>query len=211
LDKGQYFYNYLYLRSYFNNLDRKFFARQGNQLLFNATMKHGRDYYFEFSDNTDSVSKPNSKLWQISLNSEFRQSLHDRLTIRESLDLGYLANSSGFITDDFMFGGTKKFAVNHVPFVGLNEGQIRTNSHVAAGVGLQYRAMGELYGLANVQSLLYDFENPFHQNDWDNNKFMIGFGGGIGYNLSALPIQLMMMYSPQIGKVYTNVAIGFMF
>lgn len=211
LDKGHYSYNYLNFKVYHNNLDRKFFAREGNQILFNTVMKSGRDYYFKYNDNTDSVSQPSSLLWQISLNSEFRQALHSRLTIRETLDVGYLANRSGFITDDFLFGGTRKFANSHVPFVGLNEGQIRTNSHVAGGLGLQYKAMGELYGLANVQSMLYNFENPFHQDDWDHNKFMIGFGGGIGYNLSALPIQLMMMYSPQIGKVYTNVAIGFMF
>lgn len=211
LDNGHYKFNHVYVRAYHNNLNRKFFATEGNQILFNATMKSGRDYHFKYNNNTDSVSKPTSLLWQFSFNSEFRQALSDRLTLRETADLGYLINRSGFITDDFMFGGSKKFAVNHVPFMGVNEGQIISNSHAVGGLGLQYKAMGELYGLMHVNGMLYDFENPMDDTDWANNKFMMGVGGGIGYNLSALPIQLLVMYSPQINKVYTNVAIGFMF
>lgn len=208
---GHYLHNYYYTQLYHSSLDRNYFSRTGNFIMFNAELRSNRQYRFSYNQRNDSTSSPRMPLWILSYNSEYRQSINSKLTIYETLDFGYLINSSGFVYDGFIFGGAKRFATTHVPFVGINEGQIRGISHITGGFGLQYRTINELYALAQVNGMLYDFESQLKYADWENRKVLIGFSGGVGYYLSQLPIQFLAMYSPQIKKLYINVAIGFIF
>lgn len=211
LRMGHYYHDYYYAQVYRNSLDRNYFARTGNTLMYNVQMRAKREYRFSYARASDSVSRPGAPIWIFSYNSEHRQPVSSRLTVFETVDLGYQANHSGFLYDDFIFGGMKKFSLTHLPFAGINEGQVHATSHVTCGAGAQYRTVSELYALVQINGMIYDFENPFDRGEWGNNKQLWGFAGGIGYYLSALPIQFMGMYSPQIKKVYVNAAVGFMF
>lgn len=211
LTRGHYYHSYYYAQGYHNSMERNYFARSGNQIMCNVQMRRQREYQFSYHGAADSVYTPRTPLWILSFNSEFRQPVSDKLTVYETLDLGYQINQSGFVYDDFIFGGMKKFNLTHLPFAGINEGQVHAVSHTTGGLGAQYKTISELYALTQINAMVYDFENPFDRSQWDSNKLLFGIAGGVGYYLSALPIQFMAMYSPQIKKVYINVAIGFMF
>jgi len=215
IKNGYYFNNYAFTRIYHNSLNRKYLPNKGNQIQFVASTKFHRKYQTEFEGDSSVSAKPESMYWQFNFNSEFHQAYSPRVSFYERLDAGYIINNSTFITDQFLFGGNRKYVPTLMQFAGANEAQVRADSYVLADLGVMYRAIGELYGILNVNSLLYNFDLATIDKHTDgfkgNSEYLTGFGAGVAYNLSALPMQLFVNYSPELGKVYTNVSIGFVF
>jgi len=215
IKNGYYFNNYAFTRIYHNSLNRKYLPNKGNQIQFVASTKFHRKYQTEFEGDSSVSVKPESMYWQFNFNSEFHQAYSPRVSFYERLDAGYIINNSTFITDQFLFGGNRKYVPNLMQFAGANEAQVRADSYVLADLGVMYRAIGELYGILNVNSMLYNFDlatiDKLTDDFKGNSEYLTGFGAGVAYNLSALPMQLFVNYSPELGKVYTNVSIGFVF
>ena len=120
-------------------------------------------------------------------------------------------NSQGFIVDNFYLGGVQQLFRQQVAFVGLNEQQINSTSLASAQLGIQYNFAGSFFLMGRANSALYDFSTETKFWDSDTVDHVNGFGLGLGYNLGFLPMELTASYSPEIGKLYTHVKIGFVF
>jgi len=128
-----------------------------------------------------------------------------------TLQSGVCLHSQGFIVDNFYMGGIQQLFRQQIAFAGLNEEQINSTSVASGQLGMQYNFAGSLFLMGRANTGMYNFSTLTKA--WDSNtvKSINGFSLGLGYNLGFLPMELTAMYSPEIGKVYSHVKIGFVF
>lgn len=137
--------------------------------------------------------------------------LDKKWTLFYNLQSGMCLHSQGFIIDNFYMGGIQQLFRQQVVFSGLNEQQINSSSAASGMLGMQYNFVDDLFLLGRANTGLYDFSTLTKA--WNSNtvKSINGFSLGLGYNLGFLPMELTAMYSPEIGKVYSHIKIGFIF
>lgn len=137
--------------------------------------------------------------------------LDKKWTLFYTLQSGVCLHSQGFIVDNFYMGGIQQLFRQQIAFAGLNEEQINSSSTASGMLGMQYNLKGSLFLMGRANTGLYNFSTETKA--WDSNtvKSINGFSLGLGYNLGFLPMELTAMYSPEIGKVYSHVKIGFVF
>jgi NTE family protein len=127
------------------------------------------------------------------------------------LQSGVCLHSQGFIVDNFYMGGIQQLFRQQIVFAGLNEQQINSTSTATGMLGMQYNFAGSLFLMGRANTGIYNFSTLTKAWDPDTVKSINGFSLGLGYNLGFLPMELTAMYSPEIGKVYSHVKIGFVF
>jgi NTE family protein len=137
--------------------------------------------------------------------------LDKKWTLFYTLQTGVCLHSQGFIVDNFYMGGIQQLFRQQIVFAGLNEQQINSSSTASGMLGMQYNFAGSLFLLGRANTGVYNFSTLTKA--WDSNavKSINGFSLGLGYNLGFLPMELTAMYSPEIGKVYSHIKIGFVF
>jgi NTE family protein len=137
--------------------------------------------------------------------------LSKKLVLFYTLQTSFAFKSQGFIVDNFYMGGIQQLFRHQVAFAGLYEQQINSTSVASGQLGMQYNFAGSLFLMGRANTGIYDFTTQTKAWDPDSVKKINGFSLGLGYNLGFLPMELNAMYSPEIGKVYTHVKIGFVF
>ncbi|QBN17693.1 patatin-like phospholipase family protein [Flavobacterium nackdongense] len=137
--------------------------------------------------------------------------LNKKWVLFYNLQSSVAIRSQGFIVDNFYMGGIQQLFRQQVAFAGLNEQQINTTSVAGGQLGMQYNFTGSLFLIGRANAAVYDFSTQTKFWNSDTVKNINGFSLGLGYNLGFLPLELNAMYSPEIGKLYTHVKIGFMF
>ncbi|PWA06351.1 patatin-like phospholipase family protein [Flavobacterium laiguense] len=137
--------------------------------------------------------------------------LSDKLVLFYTLQTSFAFKSQGFIVDNFYLGGIQQLFRQQVAFAGLNEQQINSTSLASGQLGMQYNFAGSLFLMGRANTGIYDFTTQTKAWDSDTVESINGFSLGLGYNLGFLPMELTAMYSPEIGKVYSHVKIGFVF
>jgi NTE family protein len=137
--------------------------------------------------------------------------LNKKLVLFYNLHSSFAIKSQGFIVDNFYLGGIQQLFRQQVAFAGINEQQINSTSIATGQLGLQYNFAGSLFLMGRANTGVYDFSTQTKFWDSDTVDSINGFSLGLGYNLGFLPMELNAMYSPEIGKVYTHVKIGFVF
>jgi NTE family protein len=137
--------------------------------------------------------------------------LNKKWVLFYTLQSSVAIHSQGFIVDNFYMGGIQQLFRQQIAFAGLNEEQINSTSVASGLLGLQYNFAGSLFLLGRANTGIYNFSTLTKV--WDSNtvKSINGFSLGLGYNLGFLPLELTAMYSPEIGKFYSHVKIGFVF
>lgn len=137
--------------------------------------------------------------------------LDKKWTLFYTLQTGVCLHSQGFIVDNFYMGGIQQLFRQQIVFAGLNEQQINSSSTASGMLGMQYNFAGSLFLMGRANTGIYNFSTLTKA--WDSNtvKSINGFSLGLGYNLGFLPMELTAMYSPEIGKVYSHLKIGFVF
>jgi NTE family protein len=128
-----------------------------------------------------------------------------------TLQSGVTIHSQGFIVDNFYMGGIQQLFRQQIAFAGLNEEQVNSTSVASGMLGLQYNFAGSLFLIGRANTGVYDFSTLTKAWDSERVKSINGFSLGLGYNLGFLPMELTAMYSPEIGKMYSHVKIGFVF
>jgi NTE family protein len=78
-------------------------------------------------------------------------------------------------------------------------------------LGFQYNFLGSFLLLGRANTGIYDFVTDNKIFDSEKTQWINGFSLGLGYNLGALPMEFNAMYSPETGKIYNHVRIGFLF
>ncbi len=211
---GNYF---AYLGSESITTDRPNFPTRGHLFYAQAGVVFGRkaqiDQTVEDGSTVDVSSLLNNvpNFYKLMVNFTQFNSLSKKLVLFYTLQSSVAIKSQGFIVDNFYMGGIQQLFRQQVAFAGLNEQQINTASVAAGQVGLQYNFAGSLFLMGRANTGMYNFSTETKFWDSDTVDSVNGFSLGLGYNLGFLPMELNAMYSPEIGKVYTHVKIGFVF
>ena len=159
-----------------------------------SSMLDNAPEYYKFIVNFTKFN-PLSKKWVLFYNLQSSVAIH----------------SQGFIVDNFYMGGIQQLFRQQLAFAGLNEQQINSTSVASGQLGMQYNFAGSLFLMGRANTGMYNFSTLTEFWDPDTVKSINGFSLGLGYNLGFLPMELTAMYSPEIGKVYSHVKIGFVF
>lgn len=209
------YYGYISFES--NTFDRRFFTRSGIDVNFEFGMNFERTHFMEFNtgDTTIDVGTliSDENLVRIKMSLSKFSKVNSRLSIIHFYGLGIYQVSSGVSIpfDQFALGGIQPLIRNQFIFSGLLEGQIQTSSVAGLTLGAQYRVISELYLVPKLNGAFYNFTTRKDLVDPETTKGILGGSLTLGYNLSAMPIELTMMYSPTVNSVYAHVRFGFLF
>ena len=196
-----------------NSLDRRNLPRVGKKTEVKISAGFNRHYRYDLSsfnagDSTFTISDP---LLSFEFKHDAYQALSPRWSLFENIQTGYIANSRDIVFDEFYIGGIQKIYHNQMTFAGLHDAQKGSSSIMSIGMGAQFNPVGDLYTLLRANIGIFDFDNPFKSNGYDNATFLSGAAISFAYYLSALPVEFTFMYSPEIDKLYTHINIGFAF
>jgi NTE family protein len=207
----------IYLRSESITTDRPYFPTRGYEFSAEAGVVFNRNARIKAYDNegnttdTSGIVDGQPEFYRFTVNYTRYHPLNRKLVLLYNLQAGITLFSQGFIFDDFYLGGIQQFNNRQMIFPGLNEGQITTTSLTSALVGMQYNFSGSFFITGRINTAIYDFSTLNRIYDKDQVKWINGFSIGLGYNLGMLPMEFNAMYSPEIGKIYAHVKIGFLF
>jgi NTE family protein len=208
---------FAYLASESITTDRVNFPTSGHQFFLQAGVffnRRGNVDHTPPGGATEDVSSffndaPN--FYRFLFNFTKYNSLNKKLVLFYTLQSSVAIHSQGFVFDNFFMGGIQQLFRQQTAFAGLNEEQMNSSSVASAQLGMQYNLFGSLFVLGRANTGVYNFSTLTKV--WDSNtiKSINGFSLGLGYNLSFLPMELNTMYSPEIGKMYSHIKIGFVF
>lgn len=196
---------YFNLRWRYNTLNRKYLPQKGAKIEMNIYAAFKPRYRINYDYERDNI-------YRLSWEGSFYQQLHPRSTIFEGFGVVGTYGDKMMVHRTFL-GGQNAFLPSHFTFTGLNTAQRSESTMAMAKVGFQYQVVGDLYGIvqANVASVL----TPLNQ--CIDNKYVLkpqewiyGFGATVAYNLSFLPFDITLCYSPDY-KFNVSVNVGFLF
>ena len=199
----------------YNNLDRPILPRSGVKAKINVSLGTNRIYSGAYSGSDTTINdtvithKPEDALLRIDFYSNFYKKASSKLTILSNLQGGIL--SDGFYFDNIFVGGNKQLYSRQFVFSGYKNGQINATSFVSGLIGVQYKVWGEFYLLGKFNMGVYNFISETGFVDDIKDRFISGFSGTVAYNISMLPIEFSVNYSPEIGIIFTDINIGFIF
>lgn len=203
---GNYFAN-IQLR--YHTLNRKFLPTQGLAAEVQAYTGFDRNYSINGSSPTaNEPSLDSDTYYRFLLGFEAYQPIHQRLTLVGKLYSAQSYRHNNLIFNHFLLGGAYSFMSHHIPFLGINEGQLFVSSATIGQLGLQWRMYGSLYGMLRGNVGLFNYDDLTRIATAD---FYSGAAVTVAYDLSPMPLEFSLMYSPEIGKVYVNARIGFFF
>jgi NTE family protein len=208
---------FAYLQSTSQTTDRTFFPTRGHQLFAEAGIAFHRkadiEIYNQDGTTADISDLINGKPEYYQLMADFTNyhPLHPKWTLFYNLQAGIQLNSQNFLFESFHLGGIQKLTNKQNVFAGLNEMQINSASVSTAMLGFQYNFLGSFLLLGRANTGIYDFVTDNKIFDSEKTQWINGFSLGLGYNLGVLPMEFNAMYSPEIGKIYNHVRIGFLF
>lgn len=200
----------------YNSTNRLFLPTKGTYAQATVGMEFYRKFHSQYSGNDSIVDTvfnivPKDPLLRFDFSFANYYDVNTKLTLLNQLQGGMLFDDNNFYLDNFLIGGNQKLYLRQQPFVGYMDGQVTATSFISFLGGLQYQVYGDLYlqGKANVG--VYNFVSSQTWNVNVKNKFISGFSAVIAYNLSMLPFEFSINYSPEIKTMYSHIRIGFIF
>jgi NTE family protein len=135
--------------------------------------------------------------------------LSQRFTLLSQFNTAINFNPTSAYINFWNAGGINDFVRNQVPFAGLPEYAVNTQSVSVLMLGLQYQISRSVYGTLRLNTAMYDYLD-------DDDRlvpasFLNGGALSIGYDSGIGPISLTAMYSAESGRMYGYVNIGFPF
>ena len=209
---NRYFNSYLYYD--LNTLDQKQFPTQGWKFHMGTGIIYNQkpdDVFYDIAGETGVVDTLGFKNYmQLRFKLERYSRLNQKFTLITHLNSGINFNSDQAYLNFFNIGGINDFLRNQITFAGLSEFQARSNSIVAAMVGLQYKPFSSLYTIVRANVGLYDFayQDPA---TLDSGNLLSGYAFTVGYASGFGPIELSAMYNDQSRDFTGYVNIGFHF
>jgi len=211
---------YSYLGYEYNTINRRFFPTSGFDIGMEVGFISGRtmDISYSLNDSSinlevlpDVVNKIKDPFYRFQSQLIKYSRLGSRVTLIKHVGIGAHMNFSTFLLDGFALGGIQRVVSRQFLFAGLNEGQIITSSFAGLNLGLQYKVYNELYVIARANAAYYGFSTRDVLVDVTAATRILGGGLSLGYNLSAMPMEFTVMYSPEVNMVYGHVRLGFLF
>lgn len=207
---------YSYLEFEMNTTDRRMFPRKGVDFSAEVGVYFARDFRVDYIVNDSAVDKSASlsekPVERIRIGFAKYSKLASRFSLIQAFGFGIQKfKNQNFPIDAFMIGGIQNLIRNQFVFPGLKEGQILTSSFTGIALGVQCRVVSELYITPKICGAFYDFTTLNKWVDTQAGKGVLGSSLTLGYNLSSMPMEFTVMYSPQVDMVYSHVKIGFLF
>jgi NTE family protein len=207
---------YSYLEFDMNTTDRRMFPRSGVDFSVEAGLYFARDFRVNYIVNDSAVDKTallsEKPVERIRIGLAKYSKLGSRFSLIQAFGLGIQKfENQNFPIDMFMIGGVQNLVRNQFVFPGLREGQVLTSSFTGIVIGVQCRVVSELYLIPKISGAFYDFTTLNKWVDTQAGKGVLGSSLTLGYNLSSMPMEFTVMYSPQVDVVYSHVKIGFLF
>ncbi len=208
---------FAYLATESITTDRPNFPTRGHRFYAQGGIIFGRKAQIDLtlvdgtSEDVSSLIDNAPDYYRFMINYTKFNTLNKKLVLFYTLQTSFAIQSQGFIVDNFYMGGIQQLFKQQVAFVGLNEQQINSTSVASGQLGMQYNFAGSLFLMGRANTGIYNFTTETKAWDSDTVESINGFSLGLGYNLGFLPMELTAMYSPEIGKVYSHVKIGFVF
>ncbi len=207
---------YSYLDFEINTLDRRMFPRAGLDLSVELGLYYARNFSFDYIINDTAIDHSavlsEKPVPRIKISVAKYSMLSSRLSLIQCYGLGiYKTQNANFPIDMFTIGGVQSLVRNQFVFPGLREAQLMSSSFAGLMLGLQWKMIGELYLTPKITGAFYDYTTLSKWVDVQSGKGVLGSALTLGYNLSSMPMEFTIMYSPQVNVVYGHVKIGFLF
>lgn len=129
------------------------------------------------------------------------------LVSRMQAGINFSKNMSLF--NEFYAGGMNPTFRNQIMFVGLQEGEVSSESMAAAQAGLRYNPFGSLYVTAQGSALAYDFIQKTSRPV--ESKWLFGGGLTLAYDLPIGPIEFTLMFTNKTQGMRSYFNLGFPF
>ena len=113
------------------------------------------------------------------------------------------------LLNGFIAGGMNPTLHNQVMFAGLKEGEVVSESMLAAHTGARYNLFGRVYTTLVGSVLTYDFISK--SNTTNTTKWVVGAGLTIAYDLQIGPIELTLMMNNKSNGLRNYFNFGFPF
>ncbi len=156
---------------------------------------------------------PRDHIYRISFHGQFFQPITKRSTLHETIALN-ASYQDYSLTHRAMLGGVQRILPNHVGFYGFTSGQRHVSTLAMARLSYQYRVIDELYATLHWNSAVtFESIDQYFGEDrlsFKPKEILHGVGLTASYNLSRMPFDLTLMYSPDY-KFNIHVNIGFLF
>ena len=201
----------------YNNLNRPFLPTTGMNAKINFITAFYRNYSAKYSGSDtlliDSVftENPDKPLFRLDFYFNIYKEASSKLTIITNVQGGVIIDESNFYLDNLFVGGSQKVYAGQYIFSGYSDGEIPATSFISGLIGLQYNVWDELYVTGKANAGIYNFMSGFGFVDNISDQFISGFSASIAYNLSLLPIELSLNYSPETNRFFSSINIGFAF
>ncbi|MCR5697540.1 MAG: patatin-like phospholipase family protein [Marinilabiliaceae bacterium] len=196
-----------------NTLNRPYMPQTGNRLTHDIYVSTPPRLHVSYANVTDDMKQPDSKmLMRYTFLGEMYQQPSDKFILNETIGIGASYGCNAFVYQNYV-GGAYAFMPSHFTFYGLEVAQMNIPTLVMARFSTTYKLVGELYLSAHLNSAVTFKNLDYYIEDWNvfkPEKILVGGGISAGYNLSVLPIEFTMAYSPDY-KFNLSVNIGFLF
>jgi len=136
-------------------------------------------------------------------------SLSGKVTLLTQFNTAINFNATNAYLNFYNVGGINDFVRNQIPFTGLPEYALNTNSVSVMMLGIQYQLTRSLYATVRLNGAVYDYLNDDQMLTFDN--FLSGAGLSVGYDSGIGPLSITTMYNGESDKMYGYVNIGFPF
>lgn len=135
--------------------------------------------------------------------------LSRKLTLLTQFNTAINFENANAYLNFYNVGGINDFVRNQVPFTGLPENAVNTNSVSVFMIGFQWQVTRRVYTTVRFNAAVYDYLSADH--DFSLDKFLGGTGVSLGYDSGIGPLSITAMYNGQSDKIYGYVNLGFPF
>lgn len=207
---------YSKLQLNYNTKNRLFLPTKGVEAYATAGVEFLRRFNSQYSgsdsivDTTFSI-KPKDPLLRFDFGINTYNSVSKKISFMHNFQGGILLDDDNFYLDNFLIGGNQKLYLRQKPFVGYMDGQVTATSFFSYLIGVQYKLIGDLYVQGKCNVGLYNFISTSNMQFDISDRFISGFSAVIAYNLSMLPLEFSVNYSPEINTLFSHIRIGFIF
>lgn len=209
--------NTRFLNSYgvikFNTLSNGIYPREGTKVdleggyIYNQQADFKQSITHEPVPNTDSLGFAGDNFVKIKFNVEHYIPLNRRFTFLTQTQAGINFTKQQNLANDYYIGGLTSNFRNQVVFAGLREATVHSGSAAAARLSLRYKLISNMYVLAHINAMAYDFAGKYKLQEA---RLLTGYGLTLAVHYLG-PLQISVIYCDQYRKVLSYVNLGIPF
>lgn len=206
-----YFNSYMFFK--YNTLNRRNFSTRGWRIDGKLGVIYNQNPTATTTQNGTEIVQNDSlhlgTYTQFRLKVENFMPISSKFTLLSQFNTAINFKGSDAYFNFFNVGGINDFVRNQIPFAGLPEYALNTNSISVLMLGLQYQIARSFYTTVRLNAAVYDYLQDNKNFSFDNS--LSGVSLSVGYDSGIGPLSISTMYCGQSDKLYGYVNIGFPF